>query len=83
MNPHFADRDILTLARKYLRNQEKLDATAEFIDVNERGVAFNYLCGVLEEEEIAISMIDYELLAELGKWLGEDERVWIAVRPPW
>jgi hypothetical protein len=71
------------LARKYLRNQEAINAVAEFIDFNELGVAFHYLCGVLEDEEITISMIDYELLADLGKWLNEDERVWLAVRPPW
>ena len=63
-----------------LLSEAELEEVQHFIDVGEYGLAFETLCGIIDEERKIIPLSVYYLIDDLGKQMEIDPAIWAQLK---
>ena len=48
----------------------------EYLEHSEWGIAFEQLCSAIEQENIVITKTDFQLIKDIGEFMGMDKGLW-------
>ena len=63
-----------------LLSEAELEEAQHFIDVGEYGLAFETLCGIIDEEQKMLPLTVYYLIADLGTQMEIDPAIWAKLK---
>lgn len=63
-----------------LLSEAELEEAQHFIDVGEYGLAFETLCGIIDEEQKMLPLTAYYLIDDLGKQMEIDPAIWAKLK---